>query len=101
MAQTVMAWMSTSATTFGLWGSRSAEGASVETMLLKVPEVAARLGVSRAKVYELMASGRLRSVRVDGSRRVRTADLIDFVAELGACWPTHVCSRGGNTVSSP
>lgn len=29
----------------------------MEAMLLKIPEVATRLGMSRAKVYELMAGG--------------------------------------------
>ncbi|MBV9830523.1 MAG: helix-turn-helix domain-containing protein, partial [Marmoricola sp.] len=52
----------------------------MEPMLLKIPEVAARLGLSRAKVYELMSRGALRSVRVDGCRRVRTEDLVTFVA---------------------
>ncbi len=61
---------------------------------MKVPEVAERLGMSRAKVYELMASGTLRSVRVDGCRRVRTDDLRDFVAQLDERWPAHVCVRG-------
>ena len=64
----------------------------MEAMLLKVPEVAARLGLSRAKVYELMASGALRSVRVDGCRRVRTEDLSTFVANLEERWPSHVRS---------
>jgi excisionase family DNA binding protein len=54
----------------------------MEALLLKIPDVAARLGMSRAKVYELMASGTLRSVRVDGCRRVRTDDSIAFVANL-------------------
>ena len=54
----------------------------MEPMLLKIPEVAARLGLSRAKVYELMSRGALRSVRVDGCRRVRTEDLVTFVASL-------------------
>ena len=58
----------------------------MEAMLLKVPEVAARLGLSRAKVYELMASGALRSVRVDGCRRVRSEDLATFVANLDERW---------------
>ena len=61
----------------------------MEAMLLKVPEVAARLGLSRAKVYELMASGALRSVRVDGCRRVRSEDLATFVANLDELWPNH------------
>jgi excisionase family DNA binding protein len=47
----------------------------VDNLLLRVPEVAHRLGVSRAKVYELMSAGRLRSVRIDGCRRVRVRDL--------------------------
>lgn len=54
----------------------------MEALLLKIPEVAARLGISRAKVYELMGSGSLPSVRVDGCRRVRTEDLLAFVANL-------------------
>lgn len=72
----------------------------MEAMLLKVPEVVARLGMSRAKVYELMASGALRSVRVDGCRRVRTDDLVAFVSHLDERWPEHVCTRGRSAVPS-
>ena len=40
-------------------------------VLLVCPEDAARaLGIGRTKVYELMRSGALRSVRLDGSRRI-------------------------------
>lgn len=35
---------------------------------MKVPDVVARLRVSRARLDELMASGELRSVRIGGSR---------------------------------
>jgi excisionase family DNA binding protein len=59
----------------------------MEALLLRVPEVVARLGMSRAKVYELMATGALRSVRVDGCRRVRAEDLVAFVASLEERWP--------------
>lgn len=62
-------------------------------MLLKVPEVAQRLGISRAKVYELMASGELRSVRVGGSRRIHSVDLDRFIAELDATWPSGTSAR--------
>ena len=68
----------------------------MEAMLLKVPDVAVRLGMSRAKVYELMAGGALRSVRVGGCRRVRQEDLVAFVANLDERWPEHVCTRGGS-----
>ena len=66
----------------------------MEAMLLKVPDVAVRLGMSRAKVYELMASGALPSVRVDGCRRVRSEDLVAFVGNLDERTPEHLCTRG-------
>jgi hypothetical protein len=37
-----------------------------------------------AQVYELMRSGALRSVRLDGLRRVPVAALVEFVARLEA-----------------
>jgi len=40
------------------------------------------LGISRAKLYELIASGALPSVKVDGCRRVRTEDLVAYVNGL-------------------
>jgi excisionase family DNA binding protein len=65
----------------------------MEPRLLKVPDVVERLGVSRAKVYELMASGELRSVRVGGSRRVDSDDLDRFVAGLDDAWPAGAYAR--------
>lgn len=49
--------------------------------LLKIPEVAARLGVARSTVYELMARGELRSVAPGGTRtrRIREADLDEWI----------------------
>jgi excisionase family DNA binding protein len=54
----------------------------MDVLLLKVPEAAARLGISRAKTYQLIAGGVLPSVRVGGCRRIRSDDLRDFVAQL-------------------
>ncbi|GAA1669008.1 hypothetical protein GCM10009745_09330 [Kribbella yunnanensis] len=51
-------------------------------LLYRVPEVAEALAVSRAKVYQLIQSGALRSVKIDNSRLVRSSDLLDFVADL-------------------
>lgn len=56
----------------------------MERLLYRVPEVAEFLGVSKAKVYELIASGALPSVRLDGCRRVRADDLRAYVASLGS-----------------
>ena len=54
----------------------------METVLLKIPEVMDRLAVGRSKVYELMSSGELRSVKVGRSRRVPSDELERFIAEL-------------------
>lgn len=51
-------------------------------LLLTVPEAATALAISRSKLYELMASGMIRSVRIDGSRRVPVEALEAFVARL-------------------
>jgi excisionase family DNA binding protein len=52
-------------------------------VLLVCPEDAARaLGIGRTKVYELIRSGALRSVRVGGLRRVPVAALAEFVNGL-------------------
>ena len=42
----------------------------METVLLKIPDVMERLSVGQTKVYELMSSGQLRSVKVGRARRV-------------------------------
>jgi len=50
--------------------------------LLRPEEVAAELAISRSKVYELMRSGRLRAVKIDGSRRVPGEAVDAFLASL-------------------
>jgi excisionase family DNA binding protein len=53
------------------------------TVLLVRPEDAAiALGIGRTKVYELMRSGALRSVKIGGLRRIPATALADFVAKL-------------------
>jgi excisionase family DNA binding protein len=54
----------------------------MDNLLLKIPEVATSLGISRAKVYELMADGSLPSVKIDGCRRIRASDLVGYVDGL-------------------
>jgi excisionase family DNA binding protein len=51
-------------------------------LLLTVPEAAKALAISRSKLYELIASGALRSVRIDGSRRVPLDSLTTYVNHL-------------------
>jgi excisionase family DNA binding protein len=54
----------------------------MQVLLFRVPEAAAQLGISRAKLYALISSGALPSVRVDGCRRIRRDDLEAFVENL-------------------
>ena len=51
----------------------------MDALLIKVPEAAAQLGISRAKLYEPIASGELIAVKVDGCRRIKTDDLQAYV----------------------
>jgi excisionase family DNA binding protein len=51
-------------------------------LLLTVQEAAAALAISRSKLYELLAAGMVRSVRIDGSRRVPVEALETYVARL-------------------
>ena len=55
---------------------------TMEPLLMRVPEAAQYLSLSRAKVYELIKSGVLPSVRIDGARRLRPADLRAYVESL-------------------
>lgn len=53
-----------------------------DKLLYKVADVAQVLSLSRTKVYELVRSGELPSVRIGGSRRVRGEDLTEYVESL-------------------
>lgn len=51
--------------------------------LLFTPEEAARaIGIGRSKLYELLRSGRIESVRIGGSRRVPRQALEEYVDRL-------------------
>ena len=55
----------------------------IELPLLHRPEeVAVQLGLSRRKVFALIRDGRLRSVKIDHSRRILDRHLRDFVDQL-------------------
>lgn len=54
----------------------------MDKLLLTPEEAAERLSVGRSKIYALISEGRLRSVRLGGSRRIPAAALVAFVATL-------------------
>ena len=54
-----------------------------EHPLLYTAEAAARaLSLSRATVFELIASGELRSIKIGRSRRIPRASLEDYISRL-------------------
>lgn len=51
-------------------------------MLLTAEEAAAELRIARRRVFELIKSGELESVKIGKSRRIRRDDLAKYVAGL-------------------
>ncbi len=51
-------------------------------LLVRPEDAAIALGIGRTKVYELIRSGTLRSVKIGGLRRIPATALADFVAQL-------------------
>ena len=50
-----------------------------ERLLLRPEEAAQRLGLSRATVYELIATGRIESLTIGKSRRIEVRALERFI----------------------
>ena len=59
------------------------DDSEVVAMLLDYQQVAAALRLSERKVRQMVASGELPAVSVGRARRVRTADLLEYVGRLG------------------
>jgi excisionase family DNA binding protein len=57
-------------------------GEMTDRLLLRPEEVAELIGVGRTKVYELIGSGLIRSVKIGNSRRVPRIAVDEFVATL-------------------
>jgi len=54
----------------------------MDKLLLTPTEAAAALGIGRSKVYELMQTGQLESVRIGACRRIPAAELEALVVRL-------------------
>lgn len=50
--------------------------------LLRIPEVQARLGIKRGKIYHLVAAGDLRIVRIGRAALVPSTDVDALIARL-------------------
>lgn len=58
------------------------QGPTVTKLLLTPEEAAKVLGIGRTKVYELMLSNALESVKIGACRRIPTESLATFVQAL-------------------
>jgi excisionase family DNA binding protein len=54
----------------------------VTRLLLTVPEAAEALAISRSKLYELLATNAVASIRIDGSRRIPLSALEEYISRL-------------------
>ena len=54
----------------------------MDRLLMTVPQAAEALAISRSKLYELLATGTVSSIRIDGSRRVPVTALQAYIAVL-------------------
>ena len=61
---------------------RQTANSEVLVLLVRPEEAATALGVSRTKVYELMASGNLSSLKIGRSRRIPVEALTAFVSAI-------------------
>jgi excisionase family DNA binding protein len=56
----------------------------MEQMLLRPMEAAEAIGIGRSKIYELLASGELPSIRIGGSVRVPVDKLREWIDRKAA-----------------
>ncbi|MHB8294518.1 MAG: helix-turn-helix domain-containing protein [Acidimicrobiales bacterium] len=66
----------------GILASRKAD--TIPHLLLTPEAAAGALSIGRSRVYELMASGELRSIRIGRSRRIPVAALEELIDSLAA-----------------
>ena len=69
----------------------------VERLLYRPAEAAAAIGVSRSRMYELIASGEIPSLRIGGSLRVPVDPLRRWVEQQVAEWKTQRRDRAERT----
>jgi excisionase family DNA binding protein len=60
---------------------------TVDKIAYRPKEAAAAIGLSRARIYELMAEGRLAYTQVDGTRLIPRTELDKLVGDEGDVSP--------------
>ena len=57
----------------------------VEKLLYSTREAREVLGIGQTRLYELLAQGRLKAVKLGGQTKISKAELERFIAELPLC----------------
>lgn len=63
--------------------NRAKASAPLQRLAYSVAEAAAVIDISRSKLYELLGSGELQSIKIAGRRLIRHSDLLSLL-KLGA-----------------
>lgn len=63
--------------------------ASPDAVLLRPEEAAHALGLGRAKIYSLIASGELASVKIGWNRRIPRSAITEYIEHLTAGQPAQ------------
>jgi excisionase family DNA binding protein len=61
---------------------RSIKHEPMERLLLTFAESAVVLGISRSKLYTLVANGEIRRIKIGRSARIHRSELLDYVERL-------------------
>lgn len=64
--------------------ARAAERVVIQPQLYRIPEAMRALSMSRSVIYELIRSGRLRSVREGRARLIPATAIAEYIALLEA-----------------
>ncbi|MEG3146749.1 helix-turn-helix domain-containing protein [Sphingomonas sp. RT2P30] len=61
--------------------SNDVQGRLVEPIAVRIPEACRMIGIGRSKLYELITSGDIETIKIGASRLVLVASLTKFVDE--------------------
>ena len=59
----------------------------MDKLLYRVEEAAGVLSLGRAKLFELIARGEIRAVKIDGATRIPADELLEFAGRLPSRQP--------------
>jgi excisionase family DNA binding protein len=62
--------------------SNDTQGRLVEPIAVRIPEACRMIGIGRSKLYELISSGDIETIKIGVSRLVLVASLTKFIDDM-------------------